>query len=100
MLCAVNTLSCSWRIPVKIYSLLGVELYIIFDVSLGSYEQGNTIFVFFVLFCFVFVFLPFSRAVPMAYGGSQAWGLIRAVATILRQSHSNAGSKPCLQPTP
>uniref|UniRef100_A0A8D1UW15 Ig-like domain-containing protein n=1 Tax=Sus scrofa TaxID=9823 RepID=A0A8D1UW15_PIG len=31
---------------------------------------------------------------------SKARGRIRAVATSLRQSHSNAGSKPRLQPTP
>ena len=43
-------------------------------------------------------FSAFSRAVAVAYGGSQARGLIRAVATGLR--HSNAGSKPNLQPTP
>ena len=36
----------------------------------------------------------------MAYGGSQSRGTIRAVATGLHQSHSNVGSKPCLQPTP
>ena len=36
----------------------------------------------------------------MAYGGSQARGLIRAVAAGLHQSHSNVGSKPRLQPTP
>ena len=36
----------------------------------------------------------------MAYGGSQARGLIRAVATGLLQSHSNAGSEPYLKPTP
>ena len=36
----------------------------------------------------------------MAYGGSQARGRIQAVATALRQSHSNAGSEPHLQPTP
>ena len=36
----------------------------------------------------------------MAYGGSQARGGIRAVAASLRQSHSNAGSKPRLRPTP
>ena len=36
----------------------------------------------------------------MAYGGSQARGQIEAVATGLRQSHSNAGSKLRLQPTP
>ena len=34
-----------------------------------------------VSFClFVFVFLPFSWAAPKAYGGSQAKGLIGAVA--------------------
>ena len=36
----------------------------------------------------------------MAYGGSQARGRIGAVATGLRQSHSNVGSEPRLQPTP
>ena len=35
-----------------------------------------------------------------AYGGSQARGWIGAVATGLRQSHSNVGSKPRLRPTP
>ena len=36
----------------------------------------------------------------MAYGGSQSRGLIGAVATSLRQSHSNSGSEPHLRPTP
>ena len=49
---------------------------------------------------FVFAFLLFLWATPAAYGGSQARGLIGAVATGLRQSHSNAGSEPRLQPTP
>ena len=53
-----------------------------------------------ILFWVFFVFLPFSRATPAAYGGSQARGLIGAVATSLHHSHSNAGSKPSLQPTP
>ena len=39
------------------------------------------------------------RAAPVAYRGSQAWGLIRAVAASLCQSHSNARSEPCLWPT-
>ena len=51
-------------------------------------------------YLFLFVFLPFSWAAPTAYGGSQARGLIGAAATGLRQSHSNAGSEPRLQPTP
>ena len=49
---------------------------------------------------FVFVFLSFSRVAPMAYGGSQARGLIWAVAAGLCHSHSNARSEPSLQPTP
>ena len=40
------------------------------------------------------------RAPPMAYGGSQATGQIRAVAISLCHSHSNTGSEPDLQPTP
>jgi len=40
-----------------------------------------------------FFFFVFSRVAPTAYGGSQARGLIGAVAASLRQSHSNAGSK-------
>ena len=46
-----------------------------------------------------FCFLLF-RAAPAACGGSQARGRIGATAAGLRQSHSNSGSEPCLQPTP
>ena len=35
---------------------------------------------------------PSMSADPTAYGGSQARGLIGAMATGLRHSHSNAGS--------
>ena len=54
------------------------------------------------LFYFIFFFclFVFSRAVPTAYEGSQARGWIGAVPTGLHQSHSNAGSEPCLRPTP
>ena len=47
-----------------------------------------------------FAFFVFSRASPAAYEGSQARGLIGAVAAGLHQSHSNVGSEPCLRPTP
>ena len=58
-------------------------------------------FFFFGLFVVVVVVVvAISLAAPAAYGGSQARGLIGAVATGLRQSHSNVGSEPCLQPTP
>ena len=33
---------------------------------------------------------------PMTYGGFQARGQIRAVASGLHHSHSNTGSEPCL----
>ena len=36
----------------------------------------------------------------MTHGGSQARDQIGAAAASLRHSHSNAGSEPCLQPTP
>ena len=52
---------------------------------------------------FFFFFLSFFAifwAAPAACGGSQARGPIGAVAIGLRQSHSNAGSEPRLQPTP
>ena len=51
---------------------------------------------FFLFVCFCL--FAFSRATPTAHGGSQARGLIGAVAAGLRQSHSNAGSNPRLQP--
>ena len=51
-------------------------------------------------FFFFFCLFVISWAAPLAYGGSQARGRIGALATGLRQSHSHAGSEPCLQPTP
>ena len=52
-------------------------------------------------FSFLFSFFwGLFRAAPAAYGGSQARGRIGAVATGLRQGHSNAGSGPRLRPTP
>ena len=54
---------------------------------------------FFFFFSFVVVVVAISWAAPAAYGGSQARGLIRAVAASLHHSYSNAGSEPRLQPT-
>ena len=55
----------------------------------------------FGLYYFFFFFWSFFfRAAPVAYGGSQAMGPIWAAAASLRQGHSNAGSEPCLWPTP
>ena len=54
---------------------------------------------FVLLFMYVFIYLLF-RAAPSACGGSQAKGLIEAIAASLCQGHSNVGSEPCLWPTP
>ena len=51
-----------------------------------------------VLFFFSSCLFAFSRAAPMAYGGSQATGLVGAVAA--GHSHSHTRSEPRLQPTP
>ena len=45
-------------------------------------------------------FFGLFRVAPLAYGGSQARGLIGAVAAGLHHSHSNTRSKPRLRPTP
>ena len=59
------------------------------------------VYMYLYIICKFFLCLfAFTRAAPTAYGGSQARGLIEAVATDLRQSHSNTGSEPCLQPMP
>ena len=52
----------------------------------------------FILFLSIY-FCCFFRATLMARGGSQARGLIGAVAAGLPHSHSNTGSEPRLCPT-
>ena len=53
-----------------------------------------------MVYFILFYFFALPRAAPMAYGGSQAKGLIGAVAADLGQSHSNSGSELRLQTTP
>ena len=53
-----------------------------------------------LLFVFCFCLFVFSRATPVAHGGSQARGPVGAVAASLHHSHSNTGSEPHLWPTP
>ena len=49
-----------------------------------------------IFFFILFFFFCLLRAIPAAYGCSQVRGQIRAVASGLRHSHSNARSEPCL----
>ena len=56
--------------------------------------------IFYFIFIFIFCLFAISWATPTAHGGPQARGWIGAITAGLRQSHSNVGSKPCLQPIP
>ena len=64
------------------------------------------LFLFIHSFIYLFIYLfnllsfVFFRAVPTAYGDSQARDLFRATAAGLHHSHSNTGSESHLQPTP
>ena len=49
-----------------------------------------------LFFFFFFFFFAFSRVTPVAYGGSQARGLIGAVVAGPHQNHSIVGSEPRL----
>ena len=66
--------------------------------KLSTNAKTRNFFLFlFLFFCFVSCL---HRAAAAAYGGSQAKGLIGAVAAGLCHSHSNARSEPRLRPTP
>ena len=54
----------------------------------------------YVVFFFLCVLFVLFRATPVAHEGSQAGGLIGAVAAVLRHSHSNVGSELHLRSTP
>ena len=51
-------------------------------------------------FFFLLLLFRAEPAEPAAYGSSQAAGGIGATAASLHRSHSKAGSKLCLRPTP
>ena len=73
--------------------------------GLPGWGSGFRLHPFILVFVFLFVIIifclfAFSRAAPVACGGSQARGRIGAVATSLHHSHSDARSEPRLRPTP
>ena len=72
-------------------------MLLIISVFFGKHYN---LLILFYFISFFLVFLLFLWAASVAYGGSQARAPIGAVATGLRQNHSNAGSEPRLQPTP
>ena len=66
----------------------------------GTWETVNMASEVIVKVCVCVCVFAFSRAAPEAYGGSQARGIIGAVATSLCHSYSNSGSELHLWPTP
>ena len=54
----------------------------------------------FKLYTYPFFFFLLFRATPVANGGFQARGQIRAIAAGLHHTHNNTGSKRHLQPIP
>ena len=71
----------------------------LYSGSLMNPERNPLENFFFKVSVALFVCLLF-RATPMACGGFQARGLIRATATSLLRSHSNSRPKRHLPPTP
>jgi len=67
--------------------------------SFKNKHNAGCVCVLISIYSYFFIFCLF-RAALVEYGSSQARGQIAAVAASLRQSHSNAGSKPRLRPTP
>jgi len=60
--------------------------------EIWQWQQRPIIFTSWPLFFFFFFVFPLFKVPPTAYAGSQARGQIRAIATGLHHSHSNAGS--------
>ena len=70
------------------------------DITLAQRASNKKVCLSIFKFFLIFIFVLLVKAAPEACGRSQARGRIGAVAAGLPHSHSNAGSKPRLQPTP
>ena len=108
-LCHLDTLPnsfyfsiCDW--PINLFYFLLVQRWknVSFIKFVYFFYIIHPIFIYLfvvVFFIFTFVFYIF-RPAPMACGGSQARGWIRAVAASLCHSHSNERSEPHVRTTP
>ena len=94
-------LNPSWQLACK--GPHGTDAVFHATYSAFRIENASVFFVFPVLLFYSlvsFFVCLFFRAAPVAYGGSQARDPTGATAAGLHHSHSNVGSKLCLQPTP
>ena len=85
-----------WQTDLFALGLLGPLMHycvLIISKIIGEKYPGFLRISFFLSFFLFFCLFAFFRAISMAYGGSQARGLIRDVAASHSHSHSNARSK-------
>ena len=94
-LSAWNVLFCVKQNHTHTLASFVLSLSIKRDVFLSfSFLNANNL-----IHSFIHSFIYSFGGAPTTYGGSQARDPIRAVATGLLHSHSNARSEPCLHPT-
>ena len=91
-------ISCPFICPSPFLLFFGKRKFFLFVSQFLFYTYFH-LYYFLIFIYLIFFFFGLFRAVLLAYGGSQARGWIGAVAG-LYHSHSNARSKPCLQPAP
>ena len=78
---------------VLIYIFIWYHRYFPLKLFVDLFDPFEDFFFLFLLFSIFFLFFCLFRAVPTAYGDSQARGLIGAVVATLHHSHSSAGSE-------
>ena len=89
--CSISLRDCASQ-----YSLALLPCYVF--INLITYELGSDKYYLETegnvssIATFLFLFFFFFRAAPTVYGGSQAWGQVRAAAASLCHSHSHARS--------
>ena len=86
-----QSLGITWKLVRNAHSQAAPQTHWVRNVRVGL-VVCDLFIIYFILFYFIF------RAAPAADGGSQARGQIRAMATSLYHSHSNAGSTACRNP--
>ena len=95
------SLQCCWDLPIMTGTGIArcppLGFYI---QTAGEKVSFPEMIKLFYLFIYLFICLFIFTAAPAAYRNSRVRGRIGAAATGLRHSHSNSGSKLCLQPSP
>ena len=87
--------SRSWRLGNRFW-----ELSTLSKVTKSRFEPRLCPINLYAIYIYIYIFFFFFLATPATYGGSQARGPIRAIATGLNHSQSSAESKMHLWPTP